>query len=473
MSDTFNTKNKWKSQIISKHFKNQKNQSTWRHNNFKKRCKKMKRRKSRHNMKQLSFREVTQTQSSAHLQSLYNRHFKMVTSNDCIEQKFRQDVNTLIEKSQHSYPKNSLLLHQLKHEYYRSVSWMECGCCIHDLSQVALSTDLQELEHLLHDNILLQHRTNLKMMLLIEGYMRYIQLPYCFFGHDIVNIIFRFYCYLIKLVFIDLNNKLDFDNYIFIPLDYNYPINAIQVTLENDFPVTINRNEVCKERCWNAEYGKVRLWFKYNSLLSKIHTFPDFDDNKWIRIPPNFTETIQIHDVKTDNFGSNIITILADQHLTKITKEDRQKHGYTFFSGKPRMNVLYCLNGCFKTEYDKMLWRNSFKVDDLIHIRQGYSKWDIAKIEAVNGILRLSYCCQRMSVDIDGYDIYPFNVKESQKVIVGNYVLRKYLSFYEEKGFETTDKPTEYYNFSITNKNKKKYKRGMQRKCVSQLTKKK
>eukprot|EP01084_Bolivina_argentea_P104491 187090_1 len=86
-----------------------------------------------------------------------------------------------------------------------------------------------------------------------------------------------------------------------IAVNDDFLINSLQCQLENDFSATAE-NKIC-------------LWFKYNSVLSNIHVFPDIRKNHWITIPDNFTKIITVGDIGVDIKGDNVITILVDIRL--------------------------------------------------------------------------------------------------------------------------------------------------------------
>eukprot|EP01084_Bolivina_argentea_P100135 179879_1 len=248
------------------------------------------------------------------------------------------------------------------------------------------------------------------------------------------------------------------------------------MALQNDFPVVTK----AKQCDIDSECGKIRLWFKYNSLFANIVSFPDVNNNKWIRIPPNFMKTIKIHDIATDQFRSNIITVLVD----KVTEKEQIEDRLWYYRRKPKVNVLYTSCTHYTLEYDNMLWISLFKVGDLIDIRRNMYhnyKFNAAQIEAINyenkeiiafkqvdirywnDIPLFKY--YKVKLSFDEYELLPFNPLIDQKAIAANYILESHLSFYEEKDCEKcqedeskflsanpSEKPSQYYNLGVTNK---------------------
>eukprot|EP01084_Bolivina_argentea_P124826 221194_1 len=309
MSQNSQAKNKWHSQFVSKQFKNKSKTTRWRHHHNKQRYKKSLKRKQRHDMNRSWKTDISNGISNdseeEFLSYFLNSHeyVNLLNQNEKIQRKHNNVVDQLIDQHRYLYQKNKLLLSKIKQESYISPGPCICPYCVPDFSEPYFSNILLELPQLLLNNPLIQQRNNKMIWLLIEGYMRSTKLQPLLLSAEIAHNCFKFYCYSIKLIFINTGprDNICFDDYMTIAVNDDFLIHSLQCQLENDFAATAE-NKIC-------------LWFKYNSALSAlshIHFFPDIRKNHWITIPDNFTKNITIGDIGVD---SNLITILVDIRL--------------------------------------------------------------------------------------------------------------------------------------------------------------
>ena len=321
MPTTQKTKNKWKCQRISKHFKNKKRSNRWRHNNCRKKWKTQTRRKTRLNLK---IKYNLNNIDSLVMRSTSIRNINLFVEDDYHNQK----IDELMDQYKHLYH-NKAHCYQIGSKYYGRGTCF-CSRCLpswwsddrlYEYLMQQSTKRLHEFKTIISNNFLVNyHQMNYGQnnQLLIDGYIRkcttYDKIP-----TDLIMLCFNYLFIRIKLVLIDsrMGGKVDFNKFIFLSLPTNYPIIALYWAIRNDFGINSDKSHY-------AGGCRFRLLFNYASAIGGDSSKMRENKDKWIKLDCAMEEYIKIDDIRVDRFGKNLCTILLDldQRIFNIDKHD-------------------------------------------------------------------------------------------------------------------------------------------------------